>query len=534
MLKRLLANALRRRQARSDPGDAVERLRQAAALIERGDLDGANRLGAAVLASDPDQPDASNLMGLVAMRRREFELAAEHFGESLALAPHVADYHNNLGNAFMELWRVDEAVDSFRRAVQLDARHPYAHRNLLYLMNISPGFSREERFREHCKWADRNARPFPSPGRRHRNDRDPARALRVGYVSADFRAHAVGQFIEPVIAGHDPTAITSILYSNHTVEDGATERMRAHAGLWRNIASMDDAEAGNLVLADEVDILVDLAGHTRGNRLQLFALKPAPVQVSFLGYPATTGLSAIDYRLSDALADPPGAERFYRERLYRLPQGLWCYRPAGHAPASQPPPALAAGHVTFGSMNSKVKLNAGVIDAWSRILAAAPRARLLLATVPKGEAERRLREAFTARRIGGDRLEFVDKLAPEEFTGLFSRVDIALDPFPCNGGTTTCESLWMGVPVVSLAGDDFRSRAGLSILTHAGLEEWVAEDVEQYVDTAAAIGRDRRAVASLRAGLGEKLLRSKLADIDGYVRALEAAYRTMWREWCRA
>lgn len=537
MLNKLVIEVWRKRKPR--PGaaaanDASQQLMRAVQLVEQGELGAAHAICVALLASAPGLADASNVLGVIALRRREFAHAAEHFSEAVALVPDNAIFCNNYGSALAEQRRTEEAIAAFRRALALDPRHRRAHPNLLWLMNMRPEFSAEERYLEHCRWADTCAERFRIPGRDHENRRDPERILRIGYVSSDFRAHAVGHFIEPILAHHDPGKVVSVCYSNSSTRDAATERMRAHAAAWRDIATLSDDEADALVREDRIDILVDLSGHTRGNRLLVFARRPAPVQVTFLGYPATTGMSAIDYRLTDALADPPGAERNYRERLYRLPRSLWCYLPRYEMPDVNTLPALATGHVRFGSMNGAAKLNAAVIEAWSRILARVPAARLLLATVPHGEYEARIREEFERHGIGDSRLEIVDRVEPHEYYKLFAGIDIALDPFPCNGGTTTCESLWLGVPVVSLAGEEFRSRAGLSLLTHAGLPHLIARSVDAYVDIAVALAGDLPALAELRAGLRERLRASPLADIGAYVTALEEAYRFMWRNWCHA
>ena len=539
MLKKLAAEALSRLSVRpraslsaaSDPG---AQLIQAAELLDLGDLEAARRICVALLAGHPDLADACNLLGGIAFRQRDFGLAAEHFSEALAIDSTNPDFHNNYGNAMAEQWRIDDAVIAFRRAIMLQARHANARQNLLWLMNARPEFSAEERFQEHCRWAEACAEPLRSTQQAWPNARDPNRRLRIGYVSPDFRTHAVGYFIEPILAHHDSDKVDVVCYSGSSSTDAATVRMRAHAALWRDIAPLSDDAAAKQVCDDGIDILVDLAGHTRGNRLLMFARKPAPVQVTFLGYPSTTGMSAMDYRFTDGIADGRGAERFYRERLVRLPRGLWCYSPRHQMPEVAPLPALAARRITFGSMNSAAKLNQAVIDLWSRILGRVPDSTLLLATVPRGEYEARIREAFSLRRIAGSRLEFHDRVDPDEYLALYRRIDISLDPFPCNGGTTTCESLWMGVPVVTLAGDDFRSRAGLSLLLRAGLERLAARDAFAYVETAIALARDIPALSTMRAGLREHVRASPLGDIGAYVASLERAYRSMWMDWCHA
>ncbi|MBI2319970.1 MAG: tetratricopeptide repeat protein, partial [Betaproteobacteria bacterium] len=278
-----------------------EQLAQARRLLEQGELGSAHDICAALLAADPGLADAWNVLGGIAFKQRDFALAARHFAEAIAQAPERADLHNNYGYAMAEQFRIGEAVAAFRRAVEIDPRDPSAHPNLLWLMNMRPEFSAEERYREHCRWAESLAGTRRLPG--HGHDRDPERALRIGYVSSDFRNHAVGHFIEPILAHHVKARFAAHCYSNSGERDAATERMRALAGGWRDIAGLSDDGVEALVREDRIDILIDLSGHTRGNRLRVFARRPAPVQVTFLGYPATTGMSAIDYRLTDALAD---------------------------------------------------------------------------------------------------------------------------------------------------------------------------------------------------------------------------------------
>lgn len=539
MLNKLVAEVWRRRKPGLRPGavaanNATQQLLRAVQLVGQGELTAAHAICVALLASDPGLADASNVLGVIALRRREFALAVEHFSEAVALVPDNAEFCNNYGSALAGQWRTEEAIAAFRRALELEPRHPRAHPNLLWLMTMRPEFSAEERYLEHCRWAEACAEGFRIPERDFENGRDPVRVLRIGYVSSDFRTHAVGHFIEPILAHHDRRNVVPVCYSNSRAEDAATERMRAHAAEWRDIAALSDDEADALVRQDRIDILIDLSGHTRGNRLLVFARRPAPVQVTFLGYQATTGMSAIDYRLTDALADPPGAERYYRERLYRLPCNLWCYLPRFKTPDVNPLPALRTGQVRFCSMNGEARFNAAVIGAWSRVLIRVPAARMFLGAVPHGEFEKRIRDEFARHGIGEARLEIADRVELPEYYKLFAGVDIALDAFPCNGATTTCDSLWMGVPVVSLAGDEFRSRAGLSLLTAAGLPHLIARSADEYVDIAAALASDVPALAELRAGLRERLRVSPLADIGAYVAALEEAYRGMWRNWCHA
>ncbi|MBI2317149.1 MAG: hypothetical protein HYU75_09140 [Betaproteobacteria bacterium] len=282
-------------------------------------------------------------------------------------------------------------------------------------------------------------------------------------------------------------------------------------------------------------ILVDLSGHTAGNRLLVFARKPAPVQMTMLGYPNTTGMAAMDYRITDVHADPPGeTEHLYRERLLRLPQCLWCYAPPPLAPEPVPAPCAKSGEVTFGALNAAYKLNERVFEAWTAILGAVPQSRLIIATVPRGEAQERIRRRFAARGVAASRIEIIERRPVFEYWKLVARVDLALDTFPCGGGATICESLWLGVPTLTLAGPTFLQRAGLSLLTNVGLRELVAHSADDYVKKASALGRAPAEIVRLRAGLRDRVAASPIADAGRYARNVEALYRRAWAEWCAA
>jgi predicted O-linked N-acetylglucosamine transferase (SPINDLY family) len=312
-----------------------------------------------------------------------------------------------------------------------------------------------------------------------------------------------------------------------------TARMQGYAALWRNIRGVDDDTAADLVEQDRIDILVDLAGHTVGGRLELFARRPAPVQISLLGYLNTTGLDAMDYRISDVTADPPGvAERYHVERMLRLPGSFWCFRPPDDAPDVTPAPAIGAGHVTFGSFNNFAKLNHAVTDAWSSILHRCPDARLLVTATPEGEARARFLQRFAAHGVGAARIELIGRVRLAEFRALHGRVDIALDPFPYAGGATSCESLWMGVPVVTLAGTFGFARSGASLLNALQLDELVSENAGEYVECATHLAADHSRLQDLRRSLRGRMQDSELTDGVRFAAKLEAAYRGVWHDWC--
>jgi len=363
--------------------------------------------------------------------------------------------------------------------------------------------------------------------------RDPERRLRLGYVSPDFRHHGVTRFIEPLLTRHDRDQFEVFAYDCRAASGAAGEHIAASVDHWLPCAALSNDALAARIVADGIDVLVDLAGHTKGNRLLTFARKPAPVQVTWLGYPTTTGLAAMDYRLTTAEVDPEGADDFYTERLYRLPRTLWCYRPAPDVPAAGEAPAHRAGFVTFGSMNNFSKISPATLSLWVELLREVPDSRLLMTGVPEGSARDRLRERFAARGVGGDRLILFSRLPAAQFRELIHRhVDIALDPFPYNGTTTTCEALWMGLPVVSLKGRTAVSRSGHALLETVGLGELCAEHEAQYIGIAVKLAGDLAWLDGLRLGMRARLEASPLRDEAGFTRDVESAYRAMWQAWC--
>jgi predicted O-linked N-acetylglucosamine transferase (SPINDLY family) len=370
----------------------------------------------------------------------------------------------------------------------------------------------------------------------HPNHPDPERRLRVGYVSPDFREHSVSAFLDPVIAGHDRRWFEVFCYAEVVRPDDTTARFRGLSDGWCSTLGMTDGAVAGRIRDDGIDILVDLAGHTAGNRLRVFAERPAPVQVTWLGYPNTTGLSAMDYRLSDAVADPAGeADALHSETLVRLANGFLCFAPPADAPEVGETPALATGQVTFGSFNNLAKVTPDVVEAWADILNRIPNSRLVLKSRPLADEKTRERylEMFGAHGVDPGRVELCSWIASKSgHLGAYERLDIGLDPFPYNGTTTTCEALWMGVPVVTLGGDRHAGRVGASILARVGLAGLVAETKADYVEQAVALAGDLDRLSALRGGLRSRMEKSPLCDAGGFARDIEAAYREMWRRVC--
>ena len=541
-------------------------LAEALALMRARDYAGAAQLCESLIARDAAAPGPWELLGAIALERGETELARERFETALDLAGNsvhalcnAAEANRQAGQharalelsaralalepgygpalhgqalALQSCWRMDEALAAYRRLVQLhpDAAQAYsAYLFLLILLGEDPRALRAA----HCRWSEINAEPLRAQAAAHANAPDPLRRLRVGYVSADFREHAASNFVEPILAAHDRDTFDIYCYSGTQQTDAVTARLQALAARWRELRWQGDEAVAALVREDAIDILVDLSGHTNGNRLGVFARKPAPVQITYLGYPATTGLSAMDYRVTDALLDPPGAaDDFYVERLLRLPHSLWCFRPPASMPEPGPAPCERAGRVSFGSLNSLLKLTPQLIALWSRLLLSLPQARLVLATISPGEARDRIAAEFARHGVPAAALSFRAPLPREQFWGLYREIDIALDSYPCNGGATSCEALWSGVPVISLAGGWFQSRAGLSLLSAIGLPELVAQSEAGFLELARALAQERGRLSQLRRTLRERMRASPLMDEQGFARSLEALYRGAWQRWC--
>jgi predicted O-linked N-acetylglucosamine transferase (SPINDLY family) len=354
----------------------------------------------------------------------------------------------------------------------------------------------------------------------------------VGYVSSHFRDHVVGRNLMPLLREHDRSALDVICYSNNRSNDALTEQFRRLATGWRDIPAMTDDAVAQLILADEIDILVDTTLHMDGNRLLVFARRPAPVQVTFAGYPGSTGLETMDYRLTDVHLDPPGLhDAAYVESSWRLPDTFWCYDPLGIDVAVSELPARARGYVTFGCFNNFSKLNDRVLSLWARVLAALPGSRLLL-LAHEGSHRQHACDVLSDRGVEPDRVEFASYRPRERYLELFRQIDLSLDTLPYNGHTTSLDSLFMGVPVVTLVGGTVVGRASASQLTNLRLQELIARTPDEYVAVAGALAEDLPRLDALRSSLRQRMQRSALMDAPRFARGVEAAYRQMWRRCC--
>jgi len=487
------------------------------------------------ISINPAYAEAYNNLGLVLRERNRHKEAERALRQAISLNPQLANAHVSLGAVLQDGGQLDEAIECFRNALAVQPRHAVALTNLLLALNYSSRYSAEEIFREHLKFAEIHSAAIAAASTSFANERDPERRIRVGYVSADFRAHSVAYFFEPLLVNHDTARFEIFCYSNHPIEDQVTRRLKAHGGQWRNIAALPDEEAAGLIRQDGIDVLVDLAGHTGGNRLSLFARKPAPVQVTWLGYPNTTGLPTMDYRITDVYAEPEGlTDHLYTEKLYRLPEVFCGYLPKEGSPEpAGDAPAFHNGYVTFGSFNNFNKVSPPVVELWAKILNTLPAAKLLLEAPGLGAPECRQTGVERCKKfgIGERRLELLER-SPSNQYWLYHRADICLDPFPCNGGTTSCDALWMGTPLVTLAGKTFVSRMGVSLLSNVGLSELIAQTPEEYLAIATKLATDLDYLREIRHGLRERVAKSPLLDMPGFTRRMEAAYREMWRKWC--
>jgi predicted O-linked N-acetylglucosamine transferase (SPINDLY family) len=521
-----------RQAQRLSPDSALALCNLGNALREQGQHEDALLSLHEALHLQPEYAEAHNNFGLVLQVQGKLDQAVESYQRAVRFKPEFAEAHQNLGNVLKDLSRLDEAIAAFRTALRLKPNHRL-HSSLLWVLKLHPDVDAKAIYEESRRWDEVYAAPLKGHHRPHANQPDPHRRLRIGYVSPDFSEHSCSFFTIPLLANHDHQQFEICCYADVKKPDSFTKQLRAYADVWRDIAGRSDDEVAHVIRADQIDVLVDLAMHTSNNRLLLFARKPAPVQVCWLAYPGTTGLSTMDYRLTDPYMDPPGLlDAYYSEQSLRLPDTFWCYDPLTDQPPVNPLPALASGVVTFGCLNNFDKVNDAVLGLWARVLRAVPQSRLLL-LVPAGQARKRVVACLGQEGVAAERIEFADRRPKPEYLKLYQRMDIALDPFPCNGGTTTLDASWMGVPTVTLVGRTVVGRSGLSLLCNLELKELAAETPDEYVAIAARLAADLPRLQELRGSMRQRMLRSRLMDGKHFARHMEDAYRVMWRGWCK-
>jgi len=566
------ALAAHRQAVRFGPGSATIHNNFGVALTEAGRIDEAIAAFSEAVRLRPDYAEAHNNLGnawrakgknreAIAAYRRAIKLmpdSAEAYCnmggvlrsegrldesyacqvKALELNPEHAEAFGGLGAVLADQGRLDEAIEAFRSAIRLEPNVANRYDPLLYTIHFHPGYDARQILAEHFEWSRRFADALSSGAGPYENDRSPDRRLRVGYVSPDFRRHPVGRFLVPLLEHHDRRQFEVFCYCGVRRPDDLTQRLRRSADCWRETAGLSDYALAELVRRDRIDVLVDLTMHMTGSRLLMFARRPAPVQVTWLAYVGTTGLGAINYRLSDPFLDPfddapgaPSAASEYAEETYRLRRCYWCYEPTDPTPDVGSLPASQAGYVTFGCFNNFCKVTAPALHLWARLVESVPRSRLLLHGNP-GMYQQDVRRLFADAGVAPERLEFVGFQPVTEYLRQYHRVDLGLDPFPYGGGTTTCDSLWMGVPVVTLAGSTAVGRSGVSLLSNLGLTELIAKTPEQYASIARALTQDLPSLAHLRRELRPRMRASALMDAAGFARDMEAVVRDMWRRWC--
>jgi protein O-GlcNAc transferase len=487
------------------------------------------------IAINPRYAQAHNNLGMVCRGLGDLDQAAACYRQAIELNPQLAEAHNNLGTLQRDMGRIDEALDSYRRALALRPDWSITHSNLLFTLQYRSGVTRQELAAAHAEFERRHGAPLRAAWPAHPNLRDPERPLRVGFLSFDLARHPVGFFLIRALESFDRAQCQAVCYSTRREADDITARFQAAAALWRDAYRLSDTQLAEQIRADQIDILFDLAGHTAQNRLLVFARKPAPIQITWAGYVGTTGLSAMDYLLADRYEVPPEAEVDYAERVLRMPHGYVCFDPPGEAPPVGLLPARSAGHVTFGSFNNLAKISLPTVAAWADILRRTPGSRLLLRTsgLEMPSTRQDFAQRFAACGLEPDQVELVGRASRAELLAEYNRVDIALDPFPYNGGLTTCEALWMGVPVVTWPGATFASRHSLSHLMNVGLSETIASTREQYLEVAVGLARNLEHLAALRAQLRAQVAASPLCNGAQFAADFADLLRSVWRDWCR-
>ena len=485
------------------------------------------------LALAPDYAEAHNNLAIALYDQGRLAAAGTSVQRALALKPDYVKALNNLGMVLQAQSRMGEAVAAYRRTLALHPLYADAHSNLLFCLSQVDNVDSADLMAELARYADHFEAPLRAHWPAHANSRDGERVLRVGIVSGDLRDHPVAAFLEPVLAVLARSPSLSLhAYSNHAAEDAVSARLQPLFASWTRIAGMDDDSVAARIGQDAIDILIDLSGHTAHNRLPVFARKPAPLQASWIGYPGSTGLAAMDYYLTDSYMLPPGQfDRQFTERLAHLPVSA-PFLPSPLSPSVNHLPALDNGYLTFGSFNRPSKLSRPVIALWSRVLRAVPSARMLLAAMPADSANDEIAAMFALNGVARRRLDFYPRADMASYLALHHRVDVCLDTFPYSGGTTTLHAAYMGVPTLTLAGDTPAGRQGASIMRHCGLPEFIAGDEAEFTAIGAALPADLGQLAAIRASLRARFATPTSADMDGVGLGVELALRAMWRRWC--
>jgi protein O-GlcNAc transferase len=504
------------------------------ALLAKGDAAAIDAYRRAI-SLQPALADAHMNLGVVLRRQGRPQEAVASFRQAVALRPDDAAAYDNLAGVLAEIGQLDEAVAANRRALALGPTSAAAHSNLLFNLNFDASLDIEAHQAERRRWAARHADALAPAAAARAADRDPERRLRVGYVSAHFRAYAASYAFGGVLTHHDPAQVEVFCYSDTRQADALTAIFRRAAATWRDTVDLNDAALAERIAKDRIDILVDLVGHMGGHRLLVFARKPALIQITAWGEPTGTGLNTMDYLFADPVLIPPNERALFAEGIIDLPGALGYWTPEP-LPAPGPLPARANSFVTFGSFNRRAKVTPGVLRDWSAILRELPTARLVLKNKQFGDPaeQTELRSAFATAGLPAERVTFLGQTGRAEHFAAYRALDIALDPFPHGGGMTTLDALAMGVPVITRTGRTIPSRLAASCLTALGLTQFIATDAAGYIAAAVAAARDLDTLERLRAELPDRLAHSAIGDARRYAAAVEAAYRAAWRRYCAA
>jgi protein O-GlcNAc transferase len=521
-----------RRSLQLHPQQPEALVELAAALQRLGRSDEAVDCCRFALALRPDFPEAYNRLGIALRFLGSIDEAVACFRSAVEQDPNHIQALNNLGSTLKDAGQLEQAVDCLRLAVARRPDFVPAHSNLLYSLQFSPKYDAAAIYEEHRRFSVQHAAPLVPTIAPHTNSSDSNRRLRIAYASPHFRNHTLAFALVPLFRCHDHADFEIVCYHDEPIEDDITRELRKHADAWHNIVGLTDEEVAARIRHDKIDVLVDLTMHMSGSRPLLFARKPAPIQVCWLAYPGTTGLSTMDYRLADPHLDPPGLfDAYYSESSLRLPHTFWCYDPLTDQPPVNDLPALKNDFITFGNLNNPCKTNDSVFDLWADVLSAVDRSRLTVLVMESSHGSR-IRAAFEQRGIAGDRIHAVELRPRPQYLELYHQIDIGLDTFPYNGHNTSLDSYWMGVPVVTLVGPTVVGRAGLSQLTNLNLADLIAHTPEDFVEIARTLSADLDRLNGLRATLRQRMQASVLMDAPRFAKNIEAAYRRMWQRYC--
>lgn len=514
------------------PGFAVAHSNLGETLLILGRLDEAVLSHQRAIELRPDIAEFHNSLGIVFKELGRLDDATACYLRALALKPNYSKAYTNLGLCLMEQARGEESIACFHRAIELEPRDIVAHSGLLFARNFFPADDPQIVCAEHQRFNEIHAVPLARFIQPHTNEPSPERRLRIGYVSPFFRSHCQSFFTTPLLSAHDHRQFEIYCYSDVAKPDATTERLRGHADHWRDVNRLNHDELAQTIRHDQIDVLVDLTMHMAQNRILTFARKPAPIQVCWLAYPGTTGLEAMDYRISDPWLDPPGRhDHLYAERTMRLPDSFWCYDPLETESTVTALPAASGCGITFGCLNNFSKVSDFVLRMWAAVLKEVVGSRIVI-LASEGSHRQRLLSTFENAGVDSDRVIFVTRQPRADYLRLFREIDITLDPVPTNGHTTSLDSLWMGVPVVTLVGDTASGRAGLSQLKNLGLPELIADTPDEYVRIAAELAQDLPRLVELRSTLRDRMQASPLMDATRFAGNMESVYRQMWRQWC--